>query len=94
MLVRSGKPNENMPESNAKPTSVRQWVVDASKTMPKPVILSRNGRGVVKFMIYISNGEAGSPLLLDHSGHSDTQRVSTSRDIFISAMISDIFRAE
>ena len=31
MLVRSRKPNENMPESNAKPTSVWQWVVDASE---------------------------------------------------------------
>ena len=45
-------------------------------------------------MLYIRNGEAGSPLLLDRSEHSDMPGLSTARDLFISAITSDIFLVE
>ena len=67
---------------------------DAPEITKKPFILSRNDRGIVKFMIYIRNGEAGSHLLLNRFGHSDMLGLSTRRDLFISAIISDIFFAE
>ena len=49
------------------------------------------GRKSSKNMIYIRNGEAGSPLLLNRFGQTDMPGLSTARDLSISAIISGIF---
>ena len=45
-------------------------------------------------MIYIRNGEAVSPLLLNRFGHSDMLGLSTARDLSISAIISGRYLVE
>ena len=85
---------EIVPESKLWPVGVQRLHSDAPKMPRKPCFLSRIHRRYQYF--HEINGHRGvvGGLILNRSGHSDMLRLSTARDLFISAIISDIFFVE
>ena len=67
---------------------------DAPEIAQKPLISGREQWRTKENVLYIRKGGAVTHLLLNRFGHSDMLGLSTARDLFISAIISDIFFVE
>ena len=78
-------------ESKLWPVEAPNLLSDAPKMTRKPSFLSRIHWKHQYFHEISGDPELVGALLLIRFGHSDTLGLSTRRDLFISAIISDIF---
>ena len=85
---------EMMLESKLWPVGVLQVLSDASKMPRKPIFLSRIHWKYQYFPNTNDHRGVVDGLLLNRSGQTDTLGLSTDRDLFISAILSDIFCVE
>ena len=85
---------EIVPESKLWPVGVANLISDAPKMPRKPSFLSRIHWKYQYFHEMKRHRGIVGGLLLNRFGQTDTLGLSTDRDLFISAIISDIFSVE